>query len=147
MDFLINSYPLILFRIMELAIIGYQIMTMGVTLLIRYLFLGGMADCVMDGLQNVTQLRNRTYLETVRNYCGVFSIPPNYVRLESTDYNIFARIEPRNQTFVQSIDYFLGKEEELFRFRISSLFLLLTILVQVKLSVFIIRILWFPIWF
>lgn len=110
------------------VIIIYEIMTIGAILLIRYLFLGDMVDCLMDGLQNVTQMRNRTYLESVRNYCGVFSIPPNYVRLKSVDYNIFARIEPRNQTFVQSMDYFLRKEEELFKFRMSSFFLLLTIL-------------------
>lgn len=99
----------------------------------RYLFLGNnMVDCVMDGLQNVIQLQNRTYLERVRNICATYGIPPTYMR---TIDHFYMRMEPRNQTFVESIDYFLAKERELFNFRMSCFHLgLAVLLLLVKLS-------------
>lgn len=119
---------------MESAIDVYKLITVITILASRYLFQDGMVDCVMDGIQNVTQL-DRTYREKVLNHCGLFGIPPNYVKLESKRHNpsqAFMRIEPRNQTFVYSIDYFLAKEEVRFNFRFIGLLLSPVILLQVR---------------
>ena len=96
--------------------IAYALMIIGVILPLRYAFLGDQVDCVMDGLQNSAQLQNESYLQKVQSFCGVYGVPPNYVRLNASD-SLFARIEPRNQTFVESVDYFLVKEEMLYKFR------------------------------
>ena len=125
-----------IFRVLEIIVIGYEFLLIGGFLPIRHLFLGDRVDCIMDGLQNVTQLRNETYMERVRNYCGLFAVPPNYVQLEGFDEDLFVRIEPRNQTFVESVDYFLAKGKESQDFRIFYTFLIMWFIIVVKLPFF-----------
>ena len=109
-----------------LIIEAFFVVFYGIFMVARYTLFDGMADCVMD-LQNVTQLRNESYLEDVRNYCGKYGIPPNYGGLWKISSNLFIRNEPRNQTFLESTDYFWGRQRELFNFRISCFFLIQTI--------------------
>ena len=109
----------------------YVLMIIGVILPLRYAFLGDQVDCVMDGLQSSAQLQNESYLQKVQSFCGVYGVPPNYVRLNASD-SLFARIEPRNQTFVESVDYFSGKESTLFGFRCSWSFLIIYLIFGVN---------------
>lgn len=90
---------------------------------IRYTFLEGMSECVMDGFQNVTQLRNETYLNDVRTYCAKYGLPPNYGYIRKVRPSLLIRWELRNQTFLESVDYFWGNEREVFNFRISCFLL------------------------
>ena len=118
----------------EQIVLAYEIITVLGFLPLRYLFLGDMVDCTMDGVQNDTQLRNQTYLNTVRSFCGTFGVPPNYGRLETID-KVFIRIEPRNETFVESMDYFLEKEKKLYDFKTLCWYLIVALIFQVNLSV------------
>ena len=70
---------------------------------------GDSIDCIMDGLQNVLQAKNQTYMALVRNSCKFYGVPPNY--LEVT-YPTFVREEEKNETFIKSLDYFTTKEKE-----------------------------------
>lgn len=110
-----------IFHFLWNTLIGYELLLFAVILPIRYWFLGNFVDCVMDGLQNVTQLKDERYLNKVRNYCGLFAVPPNYVKVDRFDGDLFVRVEPRNQTFIESMDFFLAKEDEFFFFRLACI--------------------------
>ena len=94
----------------------------------RYVFAGGMVDCIMDSVQNATQLRNETYLEIERGYCAKFGISSNYGPLPKIASDLYIRDELRNETFFESADYFWGTQSELFNFRMSCFFLVTVIL-------------------
>lgn len=125
-----------IFHALKIIVIGYEVLLIAGLLPIRYLFHGDLIDCVMDGLQNVTQLRNETYVDFVRNYCGLFAIPPNYVQLNGFEEELFVRIEPRNETFVKSVDYFLAKRREIYSLRAFCVLLCLALVIVVNLVVF-----------
>lgn len=99
----------------------------------KTLFLGDMVDCVMDGLQNRTQLQNKTYRDMVRSFCGLFSIPPNFANLNQISNDLYMRTEPRNQTFIESMDYLLAKVNEKFDLKFHFYILGLFLVFQVKL--------------
>ena len=101
------------------------------SLSIRLLATPDMGDCVMDGVQNVTQLQNQTHMETVRSCCGIYGVPPNYVNF-STNSSLLMRVEPRNQTFVESADYFLARQNESFNFKTSFVYLATVVLLLVS---------------
>ena len=91
-------------------------------MIVRYLSFDKMVDCIMDGLQNVTQLQNETYLEDERTFCARYGIPSNYGRLGRIASDLWIRNELRNQTFLESADYFWGRQREFFNFKTSALF-------------------------
>ena len=124
-----------IFCVLEIFAIGYELLLIGGLLPIRYLFQGDLIDCIMDGIQSVTQLKNKTHMDGIRNYCGLFAIPPNYVQLEGFGGELFVRIEPRNETFVESLDYSLTKSRELFDLKLFYVYLVISIFVVVKLVV------------
>ena len=124
-----------IFRVLEIFAIGYELLLVGGLLPVRYLFQGDLVDCLLDGVQNVTQLRDETHMERVRNYCGLFAIPPNYVQVEGFDGELFVRIEPRNETFVESLNYSLTKSRELFNLKVLYIYLVLSLFAVVRLLV------------
>ena len=85
-------------------------------------------DCILKGIQNETQARNESYRELIRNTCGMFGVPPNYVRLRHGDDFFFTRapsvfvainlengtfrIDRQNKTSGDSVDYSSIREEE-----------------------------------
>ena len=70
---------------------------------------GDSVDCIMDGLQNVGQAKNQTYMVLVRNSCKFYGVPPNYLEMNNS---VFVREEKKNETFIKSLDYFTTKEKE-----------------------------------
>ena len=105
--------------VISLSVLVYEL-NFFVHLPMRFFFLGtDMVDCVMDGVQNVTQLQNQTHMATVRSCCAAYGIPPNYGNFSTNHSSLLMRVEPRNQTFVESVDYFLARQNENFNFKMS----------------------------
>lgn len=84
----------------------------------EYLYGDGF-DCIMEGIQNELQTRNETYKEVLRSFCAVYGVPPShngFSKNESLDQNT---IQKRNQTFINSLDYFIASEREKFKFNLD----------------------------
>ena len=93
--------------------------------------LGNRVDCILAGIQNEAQEKSEPYRELVRNTCGMFGIPPNYMRFKDGDDSFFMRIpevyvgkhvenstneafqiKHENETFGGRPDYSSIREEE-----------------------------------
>ena len=78
---------------------GFELLGIGLLLSKLYLYGDGL-DCTMEGIQNERQAKNETYLHMLRSFCAIYGHPPD--RNETT----------KNETFIQSLDYFIAIEKE-----------------------------------
>lgn len=89
--------------------ISYTLLFLLIVLLPGVITFGDPTDCIMDGLQNVSQAENQTYKAQVRHSCRLYNLPPNYFGVKPL---IYFREEAKNETFIDSLDYFVTKEKE-----------------------------------
>ena len=61
-------------------------------LVIKEGFLGNSVDCILKGIQNEAQANSEPYRELVRNTCGMFGVPPNYMPISYGNHSLFMRI-------------------------------------------------------
>ena len=98
----------------------------------KEIILGNQMDCIVEGIQNEAQAKSEPYRELVRNTCGMFGVPPNYIELGHRSESFFVRIpmefvgrnqenntfqvNRENETFGGLPDYSsIRREEELHR--------------------------------
>lgn len=92
-------------------------------------FLGNRVDCILAGIRNGAEAKSEQYRELVRNTCGMFGVPPNYVRFTYGNNFFFMRVPPnyysfnqsnykylqnvpKNETFIGTADYFRIRHDE-----------------------------------